>query len=396
MLAGRMNALLDGEVLTALLRLVAVPVLLFSEIYVAKPEPTDIRFYVALGSFAVYAILTLALARRLPERWSIAFVGCDVVFAGLLSYTSGGGYSQLRLAFLFPMVTAAFRYRPLLTASVTAAAITVYVAQALPHPSTKSRGDAESFIVVQAAYIAWLGAALTLLSWLLAHREAAVRTLARQRQRLVAEAISAEERERQRLAEELHDNAIQNLLAARRDLASRAAEDPASREGRAFAAVVETLGQLRATVADLHPHLLEQAGLAPAIGNAGRRIAERGGFSLALDLDDCEPGPNERVLLRSATELLANVERHAHANRVSLRLATTDAYDTLTVADDGVGFDLAATVERVRPGHIGLLSLRERAEALGGSLLIQTGPGAGTVATLSLPRERVLDDATTT
>src|SRR5262249_19245994 len=144
MLAGRMTALLDGEVLTALLRVVAVPVLLFSEIYVAKPEPTEVRFYVALAAFAVYAMLTLALARRLPERWTLAFIGCDVVFAGLLSYPSGGGYSQLRLAFLFPMVTAAFRYRPLLTASVTAAAITVYVLQALPHPSAKTRGDAYS------------------------------------------------------------------------------------------------------------------------------------------------------------------------------------------------------------------------------------------------------------
>jgi two-component system NarL family sensor kinase len=388
MLAGRMNALLDGEVLTALLRLVAVPVLLLGEIYVAKPYPTQNRFIVVLGAFAAYAVITLAVAQRLPERWSIAFVGCDVVFAGLLSYTSGGGYSQLRLAFLFPMVTAAFRYRPVLTASVTGAAIAAYVLQALTHPSAKSLGDADSFIVIQVAYIAWIGSALTLLSWLLAHREQAVRMLARQRQRLVAEAISAEERERQRLAEELHDNAIQNLLAARRDLAVQASDDPGGREGRAFAAVVETLGQLRATVADLHPHLLEQAGLAPAVGNTARRISERGGFGLTLDLDGCEPGPNERVLLRSATELLANVERHAHAHRVTLRLATAGAYDTLIVSDDGVGFDLATTVARVRPGHIGLLSLRERAEALGGSLLIQTGPGKGTVATLSLPRER--------
>ena len=141
----------------------------------------------------------------------------DIAFAGALTYSSGGGFSQLRFAFLFPVVAVAFRGRPLVTAAVAAASTVVYVLQAAPHPSRSSNG-ALSFVLVQAAYLAWLGFALALLSLLLARRDPAVRLLSAQRQRLVAEALTAEERERRQLAQDLHDGAIQNLLAARHDL----------------------------------------------------------------------------------------------------------------------------------------------------------------------------------
>lgn len=379
----------NADRLTALLRLVAVPVLLLGEAYVERSEPDDAAFVAVLAAFCVYALTTFALAGRGGRDLGVALAGVDMAFAGLLSYTSGGAYSQLRLAFLFPIVTTVFRCRPWLTAASTVAAIAVYVLQALPHASTQARGDAPSFIVVQAVYVAWLGFALTLLSLLLARRDQAVRELSEHRQRLVSEVYRAEERERQRLAEDLHDNTIQNLLAARRELVRAAQDDPESPEGRAFTGLVEALGQLRATVSDLHPHLLDQVGLASALEHAAAQVSRRGGFALDVDLAGyVADGPNDRVLLRSASELLANVERHARARRAVLRVALDDGCDVLSVADDGVGFDVEAAVGRVRPGHIGLLSLQERAEALGGSLLVETGAGRGTTATLRLPRGR--------
>ena len=156
----------------------------------------------------------------------------DIAFAGALTYSSGGGFSQLRFAFLFPVVVVAFRGRPLVTASVAAASTVVYVLQAAPHPSRSSSG-ALSFVLVQAAYLAWLGLALALLSLLLARRDAAVRLLSAQRQRLVAEALTAEERERRQLAQDLHDGAIQNLLAARHDLDLAAQRRPRTARRRA-------------------------------------------------------------------------------------------------------------------------------------------------------------------
>jgi two-component system NarL family sensor kinase len=379
--------LADAERLTALLRIVAVPVLLAGEVYVPKPEPSEGRFYVILAIFALYAVATLVAA-----RWEIApgalwprLAIADIAFAGLLTYSSGGGFSQLRFAFLFPVVVVAFRARPLGTAAVAAMSTVVYVLQAAPHPSRSSSG-ALSFVLVQAAYLTWLGLALVLLSLLLARRDAAVRLLSDQRQRLVAEALTAEERERRQLAQDLHDGAIQNLLAARHDLDLAARADPDGPEWRAHAAITATLAELRGAVADLHPYLLEQAGLAAAIGQAARAAAERAGFALQLDVSDGEPGPNDRAVLRCTSELLANVVRHARARHVSVALQRGEQADRVRVRDDGVGFDPVDATATVRAGHIGLASLRERAEALGGALTLESAPGTGTVATVTIPR----------
>lgn len=377
----------DAERLTALLRIVAVPVLLAGEVYVPKPEPSEGRFYVVLAVFALYAVATLVAARfeiAPGGRWQRLAIA-DIAFAGLLTYSSGGGFSQLRFAFLFPVVVVAFRGRPLGTAAVAAGSTVVYVLQAAPHPSRSSSG-ALSFVLVQAAYLSWLGLALVLLSLLLARRDAAVRLLSDQRQRLVAEALTAEERERRQLAQDLHDGAIQNLLAARHDLDLPARSAPGGPEARAHEAITATVAELRGAVADLHPYLLEQAGLAAAIGQAARAAAQRGGFALQLDVSDGEPGPNDRAVLRCTSELLANIVRHARATHVSVALQRGEDADRIRVRDDGVGFDPAAVTATVRAGHIGLASLRERAEALGGALSLESAPGTGTVATVTIPR----------
>ncbi|HEY3614188.1 MAG TPA: ATP-binding protein, partial [Gaiellales bacterium] len=348
-------------------------------------EPTEGRFFVVLALFALYAVGTLVLAARETTPAAHWMAVADIAFAGALTYSSGGGFSQLRFAFLFPVVAVAFRGRPLVTAAVAAAATFVYVAQSAPHPSRSNNG-ALSFVLVQAAYLAWLGFALALLSLLLSRRDGAVRLLSAQRQRLVAEALTAEERERRVLAQDLHDGPIQNLLAARHDLDISARAVPDGPEARAHATITATVAQLRGTVADLHPYLLEQAGLTAAIGQAARAAAERAGFALELDLDEGEPAPNDRAMLRCTSELLVNVARHARATRVTVQLRHDGAVDRLRVRDDGVGFDPVAATATVRAGHIGLVSLRERAEALGGALVLESAPGAGTVATVTIPR----------
>jgi two-component system, NarL family, sensor kinase len=99
-----------------------------------------------------------------------------------------------------------------------------------------------------------------------------------------------------------------------------------------------------------------------------------------------ERGPNDRAILRCTSELLSNVVRHAGAKHVSVVLLRGDDSDRVRVRDDGVGFDPVALTGAVRAGHIGLASLRERAEALGGALRLESAPGAGTVATVIIPR----------
>ena len=341
-----------------------------------------------LAAFALYAVFTYLLAgweRSAEAHWS-RLVVCDIAFAGALTYSSGGGFSQLRFAFLFPVVAVAFRGRPARD-GLGGGDVARWCTRCRPLRTPAVRTTARvSFVLVQAAYLAWLGLALALLSLLLARRDAAVQLLSEQRQRLVAEALTAEERERRQLAQELHDGPIQNLLAARHDLDLAARADPDGAEARAHAAITATVAELRGAVSDLHPYLLEQAGLAAAIAQNARLAAERAGLKLELDLAEGEPGPNDRAVLRCTSELLANVTRHARAARVSVSLRHEAEADWVRCATTASGFDPTAATATVRAGHIGLASLRERAEALGGALTLESAPGAGTVATVTIPR----------
>jgi two-component system NarL family sensor kinase len=378
----------DAERLIAWLRIVAIPVLLLGHGLVSETSPSHTAFAFAVVSFSVYAVLTLIYAsvRDVPPRVAALLLTLDVAFAGALAFTTGGGFSQIRFAFIWVPVSAAFRRRPGLTLAASVASVVVYVLQAFSHPSRSEDSGAISFVVVQASYLAWIGAAATLLTMLLARREHVVEGLLATRQRLVVEALAAEDRERKRLSEDLHDGPLQTLLAARHELEEVIELEDRGPGGRALSAITSTIASLRQQVTALHPHLIDQAGLEPALRHAGDRAARRGGFALRLELERDGPGPNDDVLFRCASELLANAATHASARHVVLRLGYEDGADVLEVRDDGVGFDPAKLGERLREGHIGVLSVRERAEGLGGILVIDSRVGAGARLAIRLPR----------
>jgi two-component system NarL family sensor kinase len=91
------------------------------------------------------------------------------------------------------------------------------------------------------------------------------------------------------------------------------------------------------------------------------------------------------VLFNAAREFLTNATKHANASKVTLTLAQANGHVVLTTQDDGVGFDVSAISAYVGDAHIGLLSQRERIEAIGGRLEIVSAPGAGTTITTVLP-----------
>jgi two-component system NarL family sensor kinase len=373
----------DADRLFGYLRLAAVPLLIAGELFVSHPRTDNDFFFVAVGSFAVYAVLAIALA-GFTSGWVLT--ATDLCFAGILSFTSGGAFSQLRFAFVFAPLASAFRRSPLLTLAASLAAAGIYLGQALAHPSRALRADAISFAVIQAAFLLWIGLVATVLSLLLARHERGLERLLVARQLLVAEAMVTEERERKRLAEVIHDDAIQHLLAARLDIAAAQVSGDTEDLVRADEAVADTVERLRRTMSELHPHLLERISLAAALRAAGERAAARGGFMLDLTCAVDAGGGNEAVLLRCGTELLTNAAKHAHATRVLVEALSVDGYDRLTVRDDGVGFDPNVLDARIAAGHIGLLSLRERAEALGGRLEVTSAHGSGTRVVLAVPR----------
>jgi two-component system NarL family sensor kinase len=281
-------------------------------------------------------------------------------------------------------VAVAFRFRPAITAAAVVVTTSAYVVQAVAHPAA-SQPEAARFILTQAGFLAWVGAACVLLSQLLAKRTTEVARLAESRSRLLADALEAEQRERKALAEALHDQAIQNLLSARHELeeADEALSHPAL--GRADAALSDSVSQLRDAVFELHPYVLDEAGLEAALRSVARRAASRAGFELRLDFHYPRRHRREQLLYSAAREFLANVVAHARATQVLVRLAEVDGDVLLLVEDDGVGLPPEGLAERLATGHIGLASQRVRVEAAGGTLEVEPAHGGGTRVEVRLP-----------
>jgi two-component system NarL family sensor kinase len=145
------------------------------------------------------------------------------------------------------------------------------------------------------------------------------------------------------------------------------------------------VGQLRGAVFELHPYVLEEAGLEAAIRSVAGQAAARGGFDLQLDLRCKGKHPQEQLVFSAARELLANVVQHAGAAHVTLRLADTSDGLVLAVEDDGRGFPPERLGAQLADGHVGLASQRVRIEAAGGSMEIASRPRKGTRVEITLP-----------
>jgi len=207
------------------------------------------------------------------------------------------------------------------------------------------------------------------------------------------------EAERERLYRDVHDGPAQVLANAifEVEYLERIAE-------RAPAEVRQTLktelanlkGQfrgsldsVRAMIYDLRPPELSELGLAEAIRNYASEWEARCGIKVAsqLDLKDTGLSPMEELAVyRVMQEALQNVHKHAHASAVGIAWSRANESWVLHVTDDGMGFDLVKAARHKK--SVGLLSMRERAELIGGSLQIQSTPGQGTAVTLLLPVEK--------
>lgn len=369
--------------------MLALPIVFASDRLVAHPVVGTTTFNVIFALACAYGLGVLLDARRERPRLPLGVLATlDVAFICALTYESGSAFAQLQTAFLFLPLGAAVLLdapRTMLAVGMTAIA---YLVVALVHPT--SEGEGLDFVLVQCLYLIWVGIAAAVLASMLARRRRRIVALAAQRSRLLAEALAAEDRARQRLADELHDNAVQNLLAARQDLA----EAPTGGEAavrRAEQAIGLVLEQLRDTVRDLHPAVLGQLGLRAALRDVGEQQARRGGYDLELRASADGYGEHDGLILSLVRELLANVTRHARAGRVTVELDDRRGFTQLRVTDDGAGFDPDDLNRALRDGHVGLASCRERVSAAAGTFEVQTSPGRGTAITCRLPREGAED-----
>ena len=379
------EAIAEAERAVAWLRLPAIGLIALGA-SLDHPNPERFWFLVTLALFSAWSVGVLAYVHRRPagERFALVATAIDIAAIGMLAVLSGGAYSHARLAFFLVPVAVAFRFRPSITAIAVVVTTATYVIQAEAHPAAR-QPEAVRFIATQAGFLAWVGVACVMLSRLLERRTELAARLADDRSRLLTDALEAEQRERKALAEALHDNAIQNLLSARHELeeAGETVSHPAL--ARADDALVAAAGQLREAVFDLHPYVLEAAGLEAALRSIANEAAARGRLRLRLDLRCPDRHDGDQLVFSAARELLANVVRHAEASGVDVRLAETDGELVLVVEDDGHGFPPARPAERLADGHIGLAAQRVRIESAGGRMEVFSAPGEGTRVEVRVP-----------
>jgi PAS domain S-box-containing protein len=217
----------------------------------------------------------------------------------------------------------------------------------------------------------------------LRERAAEVEELAAARRFLLVEALRAEERMRRQIGDALHDDVLQELYAARQDLEEVNLEDEALH--RAHVAVEAASRQLREAVRDLHPAVAWTRDLETRVRAILEQGAERGGFGCKLDYGATRTGDADDLVLALVRELVQNVVKHADATFVTVSIHDADEWLVLEVADDGRGMTAERPVEALRDGHIGLASARERVDAIGGRLDLETRPGGGARVRVSIP-----------
>ena len=235
-----------------------------------------------------------------------------------------------------------------------------------------------------------------------AEREAAERMLVEHQSRLqdlASEVVLAEQRERRRLAERLHDDLGQILALSQIRIGGlrEGTEGPGrhAEELEAIEALVEqAVSRTRSITCELSPPVLYELGLEPALQWLVEQFRRQSDASADLEVQgDCASLSEEaRITLFQITrELLANVAKHARARHVTVALRCADGGVSVVVRDDGVGFEYHRLSNGASAGSstsFGLFSIRERLARHGGALHVLSRPGEGAQVTASLPADR--------
>ncbi len=215
------------------------------------------------------------------------------------------------------------------------------------------------------------------------------------RNRLIDQVMTAQDEERRRIARELHDETGQSLTALLVGLRtieeSRTRREAAELAHRLRGIVAQTLEEVGRLSRGLHPSTLDDLGLAAALTRHLQEFGALHGIAVDVRVEglDSEPLPPlvQTTVYRVLQEALTNVARHAGARSVSVRLLRDEAMVELRVQDDGIGLDSTGGAEAAAGDRrrLGLQGMRERAALLGGSVKVESQPGAGATITARFP-----------
>ena len=309
----------------------------------------------------------------------------DIAAVVAFKEMSPGGYISLLVMGLLPIVVAlGVSVRPLaLVMTVIFAAFTI---ELLRDPVIRSHLGATQIALLVGIY-GLLCAIRLLVAVFRARYESDIATITASREELLAETMTASEAQRREISESIHDGPLQDVLAARRDVADFTKTHPATQLDRAVSSLDDASRRLRDVTFELHPAVLDQLGVAPAVEKLASVTAERSGVTVTTDVDYAHQNGIDPMLFGVVRELLSNVVRHSHASRASVKLAVVDGVCRLDVTDNGIGIAGDVLARRLAEAHIGLASHRTRIEAAGGTLRVIDEP-IGAHIRVDLPLRR--------
>ena len=240
-----------------------------------------------------------------------------------------------------------------------------------------------SFLPVLVIALIALALLLIPLGWILARR---LQRSAREREEALQRSLDVSDRERRRIAGDLHDGPVQELagLSMRLSASAESTADPAQQQvlRESATAVRGSVRTLRSAIVGVYPPNLEASGLGPALEDLTSRLRHEG---LAVSLDVSDPAGYgsvvDQLLYRVCQEALRNVEKHAGASHVVVSVGRDDGSAVLTVTDDGRGIPAEAAGE----GHMGLQIVDDLVRDAGGTLVVAPGPSGGTVVRVEVP-----------
>jgi signal transduction histidine kinase len=376
---------IETPLLPALLVSLSGPLLLVVLVWIPSWEGSRGRIFlpVALGLSSVNM-----LADKFVTLWWLDSAASRELDGVLL---------LLRLWSHFHVITVLVAWQYLKNAALASALVLCAADFALSLPFNRPGGQLYPlFLVLSLTRAGSVSLVAAGVGWLLQRQREQKAAVAAANRKLAAYAATAEQlaisRERNRMARELHDTLAQSLAAVTVQLeAIQALWAVNAQSARTMlASALENartgLTEARRALKALRASPLDD-GLMVALGNLARSTAARA--SLHLDLETPSNGfrlrvDQEQFLYRVAQEAMSNVVRHASATELRLKLEQADGLLTLTVADNGLGFD-RSTVDSGM--HFGLKGIRERVEMAGGRLVVESGRGSGTTVRVMIPAE---------
>ncbi len=244
-------------------------------------------------------------------------------------------------------------------------------------------------------------ARLTAMSEAAALLEGRVAERTRELEETLGRLLNAEDEERRRIARDLHDSTVQELVAASLSISrAQAAPDRAAEPlAEAANALRQAKEELRTVAFLLQPPLLDECGLAMAVRIYAEGVSRRSGVDVVVEGADGRPSltrPQETALFRVIQEALANAITHADASQVRIRMSEVESGFAVEIADGGKGMAGSGEASHRPVEGVGVAGMRARMRQLGGELLIASGPGGTTVrAVIAGSSERGVRDTST-